>query len=501
MKLLLLKVLLQRRARDEGFTLPMVIALGLVMTLLGTINLTSANEEKLNALTQNSSSDALAIAEIGVARYRELLDRNRILVINDHDDWAGLVDATSRQAEFCNGDITSNFLPGQSNDINLAEDGQDLNNDTDTNDVFTPGSYQLVSYQYNGARDAGGNVVFDVTDDSANNDAAGNPATGVLTVRGTTPDGQGNAQIVVNIPIRINTQDIDNLAPALWVGDNTISSADLGTLNIGDNSGNDGKVVIRDQATIPSSGTAADGCDDSGNIATLASNTGLPIITDARDIPRIDSISNLFNSTITPDFQGNTNITAESTGDFLLGKTNHEPYTESPVGLTFDESRDCADIRDCRYYYNLGGQTFDNDVKADGIAKVTMYIDGTLNINPPAGGLSIGSDTASNYFEIYVDNGQAITIDTGGNDVTIDAFIHAPDSTLTINGSGTVTINGSVWVNDFINNSATVNINPDRSSTSSSASDRAYKFYTTVTNRTPKPITGRPSNWRTEDIN
>ena len=71
MKLLLLRVLLQRRAQDEGFTLPMVIALGLVMLLLGAVNITSANEENLNAIIKNSRSDALAIAEVGVARYRE----------------------------------------------------------------------------------------------------------------------------------------------------------------------------------------------------------------------------------------------------------------------------------------------------------------------------------------------------------------------------------------------------------------------------------------------
>ncbi len=85
MKLLLLRVLLQRRARDEGFTLPMVIALGLVMLLLGAVNITTANEENLTAISQNSRSDALAIAEVGVARYRELLDRNRLLAINDSD--------------------------------------------------------------------------------------------------------------------------------------------------------------------------------------------------------------------------------------------------------------------------------------------------------------------------------------------------------------------------------------------------------------------------------
>lgn len=90
MKLLLLKVLLQRRARDEGYVLPMVIAIGLVMVLLGAVNLTGASEETLSAISQNSRSDALAIAEIGVARYRELLDNNRILTVYNHDQWTAI---------------------------------------------------------------------------------------------------------------------------------------------------------------------------------------------------------------------------------------------------------------------------------------------------------------------------------------------------------------------------------------------------------------------------
>ncbi|MGL6340584.1 MAG: hypothetical protein ACRC80_15775, partial [Waterburya sp.] len=87
MKLLLFKVLLHRRARDEGFTLPMVIALGLVMLLLGVLNIATANDENITAIAQNSRSDALAIAEVGVARYRELLDRNRVLTVYDSSEW------------------------------------------------------------------------------------------------------------------------------------------------------------------------------------------------------------------------------------------------------------------------------------------------------------------------------------------------------------------------------------------------------------------------------
>ena len=85
--------------------------------------------------------------------------------------------------------------------------------------------------------------------------------------------------------------------------------------------------------------------------------------------------------------------------------------------------------------------------------------------------------------------------------MTINGFIHAPQSKLTITGAGTVNINGSVWVNDFENtNTGSVNISPDSIKTSATTSDRAYKFYSTTDRRTPRPLTGSPTNWKTEQV-
>ena len=276
MKLLLLKILLQRRSKDEGFTLPMVIALGLVMILLGAVNITSANEENLNAITKNSGSDALAIAEIGVTRYRELLDKNRVLALYDErpPTTTETTDGIDTQqwgdrADICDSNIAS-FLPGVANTISISEDGADLNNNGETDDTFTRGSYQLVSYDYTNA-----NGAFELTNDAANGDA-----TGRLTVKGSTPDGN-EAQIQVDIPIRINTKDMENLAPALWIGNDTVTDDDLGTLTV-----SNGNIVLQDRAVTTEESTA-DGC---GDFATLRDDTGLPIISDPRDIPSIQPI-------------------------------------------------------------------------------------------------------------------------------------------------------------------------------------------------------------------
>ncbi len=507
MKLLLLKILLQRRGRDEGFTLPMVIALGLVMILLGAVSITIANEENITAISQNSRSDALAIAEVGVARYRELLDRNRILTVYDSSQWSGLSDPITGISPICNSNI-ANFLPDVSNNITLAEDGQELNNDGDSADSFTIGSYSLVSYEYTNADNTSVNGVLNLTDDEANNDAKG-----ILTVKGTAPNNGGEAQIQVDIPIRINLDDMTNLAPALWIGDSTISAADLGNLTIGN-----GNVVIQDQAIT--TGTTADGCR---SFSTLASTTPRrPVISDSRDLPPIqkiiDDVTNA-RTALTTASGSPINNPIVSSGQVLFGATAHRPYNPD------SNTSNCPNIKLCRYYYDLPTSgaaypgTENTNLLTDGIARTTLLLDRPFSISATSQDVRIGSTSTisnSDAFEIYVkDNDNdvtnlstnTITINAdSGRTVTINSFIHAPQSRLTITGSGTVNINGSVWVKDFVNSSATVNISPDMISreptpSDSSTSGRAYRFYSTTASRTSKPITGSPTNWKTEQVN
>lgn len=483
MKLLLLKFLLQRRARDEGFTLPMVIAIGLVMILLGAFNILSASEENLIAISQNSRSDALAIAEVGIARYRELLDSNRFLAINNLDQWTG-------QNEVCNSNISTwadnSDATGWQN-VTLSEDGTDLNDDGDTTDTFTIGAYKIQNYIYDIDDDTStdDNGTFDLTDDALNNNARG-----ILTVQGRTPDGS-EAQIEVEIPIRINLQDMNNLAPALWIADNSINAVDLGTLNIGN-----GNIVIRDRA-VTTVGSEADGCR---NFAVLT-GAGYPVISDNRNLPDINTVITAINNAATATFgdQTNDNIPA----DGVFGRPGHDPYNPNSDPATFNPAVDCANIRNCRYYYDpVSINVTDTNWTTDGIAKVTIYVNGTVDINANASNVNIGSGISSSYFEIYVDNGNSITINANaGQTLTINGFIHAPESTLRITGTGTVNINGSVWVDDWVNNSgATVNITPDDTDISTTLTDKSYEFYTTTADRTPKPLTSSPTNWKTEEV-
>jgi hypothetical protein len=537
MKLLLLKILLQRRARDEGFTLPIVIGLGLVMILLGAISITTANEENITAITQNSKSDALAIAEVGVARYRETLDRNRRLAINDSSQWGaltGICNNNTNETTTTADDYFPSLTVNAPNTIALGEDGQILNNDGDNTDSFNIGSYSLVSYDYSNANDT-----FNSTNDATNNNARG-----ILTVKGRAPDGS-EAQIEAEIPVRINLEEMNTIAPALWIGNNSITS--LGNLTI-----NNGNVVIKDPATATGDGCRnfadTDTTDGSQNLAASTVTFATPptttpptpqgsVISESRDLPPITQIitdiasartglsiatGNPINSppsvTLASPPPVTTPPTPPGADRMIFGSTVDEAY--NPNAVSPDSPTDCSHtkIKLCRYYYDLGTDTssltsplVDTDLLTDGIARTTLLLNQSLTINASSKNVKIGSTSPvandSDTFEIYVNgstNNITINADTGRT-VTINGFIHAPQSTLTITGSGTVNINGSVWVNNFVNSTATVNISPDiitrvPTADDSSTSGRGYRFYSTTASRTARPITGSPTNWKTEQV-
>ena len=526
MKLLLLKILLQRRARDEGFTLPMVIALGLVMLLLGTVNIVKSNEENLAAINTNSSSDALAMAEVGIARYREFLNQNRILTIYDHENW----DSNSVAVDFLGNNTTRNInvLAQTCNNMNKTPTGWFDDDKAGTNVKANNtnqwwevkqnladdsiGEYRLVSYKYHND----GNLTddddgqFAPDDDEANttdifqyNDTAYNSSTGngyktrgVLTVQGRSEDGS-EAQIKVEIPLRIN--DLENFAPVLWVRSGAI--ANPGSLDIPNS---DDNIVLRD---------ARSGCPQP---SAIDSNNN--VISDPRLMPGVFSFAGI------PAGKRNTLTDADK------DTTSAEVILPRPK-TTVDNQDD-----DGRFLYQTSGTT-DNDLiidgnnlVTDGVSKVIVRVPGNINITAPSGGtLTVGNENAalvdsggnftnfnngnttntsvsSQNLELHVvgsvaDN-RKITINPNGGTVNIEAFIHAPNSTLEIDSAatGTVNINGAVWVNEYVNNSsATVEINSDKTDTTTTT-EPSYKFYTSSETITPRPLTSSPTDWEREEV-
>lgn len=540
MKLLLLKTLLRRQAKDDGYVLPIVIAIGLVMVLLGAVNLTGANEENLNAITQNSRSDALGIAEVGIAKYREMLDKNRILTVYNRDQWtSNNLNGVDVAAQTCD-NITDTLNGWANNDydglatvpdfepptgtkgkdywraVTLDETvvSTDLNGDGDATDNSVDiGWFKIVDYEYDndmtlGDGDDGGifSVVSDAnTDDDdptqanfgtltvANRDEndfdddGRSDARGILTVKGRTSDGS-EAQIEVEIPIRVN--DLNNFAPVLWIGDSAIPTP--GTLNIPNPNAN---------ANIVLTTNAGAGCTSPG---AIAGNTN--VLNDPRGIPPI--ISDPAGVAASPGvlaipaiLDANKNIlnnlnTSIGGANLLL-----------PRPLATQDNKTIDD----RFLYDIDNLTVtQNNLQIDGVAKVSLYVRDSFSITNTGGTLSIGnfnaatSNVSSHNLEIYCGNDvNTIDINTGsaGDTINIEALIHAPNAVLKVTGSGNLNVNGALWVKNINNGAnATVTIRGDQTDTTT-GSEPSYKFYTTSANRTPRPLTGSPTNWKTEEVN
>ena len=513
MKLFLLKVLLQRRARDEGFTLPIVIALGLIMILLGAVNITTANEENLNAISDNQKNKALAIAEVGVARYRQLLDNNRMLTVYDRNDWTGVSNTCDINTS------TPDYDPDVAN-INYFADTSQWHSVNDGTENI--GQYRIVDYIYDidGDLDDSSDTLpgndddglFAPNDDNSNttdlltfNDIPFDPVTspngynprGVLTIQSQATDGS-EAQVQVEIPIRINENDMTNLSPALWIGDRDVTA--IGSLTIDeDRDGNpDGNIILSQPATGTTAG-CTDPIDLSGN-TTNSDPRPLPtIITEPALISKINNLDN-----IDPNISNDTDRYRQFRGEgnalepmLLLGAKEatpnfHKIWKTDANGFDY-------------YFYKTPHDLVINNgqkLATDGQSRVIVYVDDKeIKLNNNAS-LQAGSKFTSAYksvgLQVYVNGDKNITINPDGGTVRIKGLIHAPQSTVNITSGGTVEIEGAMWVKNWNNTgNADVKIIPDNAG---GGFDKAYQHYISTDNRAAKPITNAPIGWEIQEV-
>ncbi|MDJ0533855.1 MAG: hypothetical protein QNJ70_15420 [Xenococcaceae cyanobacterium MO_207.B15] len=491
MKFLLLKALLLRRAKDEGFTLPIVIAIGLVMLLLSTVNLIQSGEETVLSISKQSSSNALASAEFGIARYRELLNNNRVLAVYNLDQW------TAAEVEAC--DVITNTGGGWADsasntwrDVSLNETtfSVDFNDDGDQNDTnVVIGEYKIVDYEYDndGIDSNNNNRDINLISDAINND--GTPPRGILTVQGRAPDGS-EAQIQVEIPLGVNTDDLNSLDPGLWIEQSTINN--IGTVNV-----NGSNIVLYRPA-------GSGGCDDPPDLSSQNTISDPRLLPDIIAIPNSRTIAgDITNVTDPVLIDPNTNDHIEYPRDHYLQDRDGDGVSEILLGTKFDDDNTNgtqalytgADGEE-RYYYSTGNLNLAIDanesILADGLGKVILHVGGDLVIDTGNAGDEVylansSNNATSQYLEIHVEGNVTIT---GSGALEIRGLLHVPNGTVSISNSADVNVVGSIWANDWDNQSSgTVTITTDD-----------YEYYSITPNRTPKPLTYRPSNWQTQEV-
>ena len=461
MKFLLFRILFLSRTKDRGFTLPMVIGFGLIMVLLSSISLLQSSEENLTSISKTQSSTSLAMAELGIARYRELLDNNRFLAVNNLDNWvaeAGQVCDENDIAGWADNSDATGWRPIEFDETDIPID---FNNDGDTTDANAEiGSYRIIDYIYQNDANPGVNGDFGQISDDLN---TGNPR-GILTVQGRDSSDNSVSQIQVTIPLGVNTNDLESLDPGIWIHQGNEGGINFGTLDFSSGNGN---LVLNKNAN---------GCDD---VNITAGPNAITAIRDPRDLPPLAELP--------PDPADYNNLSGDisTDGDFvanelILGK------------LSATSNLDGDGVE--RYYYKVTG---DLDIAAgesllsDGTAKVIIIVDGDLNIDSDTTSetkVTNSSDAAtSSYLEIHVKGDVNIS---GSGQVNIKALIHANgdnDGTVNITGSPTVNLTGSIWAKDW-DSVGIVNV---------TSSD--YQFYSITPGRTPKPLTYAATEWEQQE--
>ncbi|MGK7937289.1 MAG: hypothetical protein AB4206_16100 [Xenococcaceae cyanobacterium] len=499
----LFKVFLLSRPKEQGFVIPVVIALGLIMTLVGTISIFQSSDEQITATSQRASAKALAAAEIGVARYRELIDTYKIIATypacvswgsdgkcddtNNTISWgniSALTDGSGNSIinDSCPNDGSTEVVEALTDD-GTTDKGRNWQNIDDADP--SKGQYRLWNYTYTSNYDDGPNA-GDSSDDVG---YTGVQPTGVLVVEGQA-DG-ATAKIQVDLPIQPgiptrttndNTSpliprnqieledDFNNFNPALWItngtGTSTPVSVSLSGVKV------NGNIIVKDTNCSPNS---------LPNTASL-NDTDDSIIVNPQVVSHYES----------------TNLP--------LGTTLNNIDGSNLPGATLPRDTDSA-ASDNIYYYNVSGNINFSDGKVLSIpngTKVVLFINGNItltsdNTDTPVQEIYLNDDVNndSSHLEIYGGSGTTSIIFQGAKKIYIKAFIHAPNATVNINDEPDVNITGVMWVKDWTDSSTNtsdtdVTITPDNQ----------YFNYRSVEDlmasgiRLTDPIISQPSQWQ-----
>ena len=505
MKLLLLKILFINRARDRGYAIPVVFALGLIMTLVGMISIFQSTDEEIISISKRETSKALAAAEVGVSRFREEINKYKAIAMYDAcDSWSSGADCNDtsanswKNAEVASGGATNipnintycppaTGTPGSAVEALATRAWQNIGSDA------SKGQYRLIDYEYNP-----GTL-------GAKNKYTVQP-TGKLTVEGRVNQNNTNlanevgssvASIEVELPIQPGypnpagivslESDLNGLDPALWID----GAPDAANIVLGDVKVK-GNIIVTDPD-----------CNHSGT---------MPVNNDLDD----STENSIILSTIGPSVKAIP--AASSVNEITLANLKTNPLPLSGATRTIIRGGDEV------YYYklvsgpsgipgtlgagtNLNLQAGDT-INIRGGRKVILFVEGAINLDANGGNIELNHDPANNSsnLEIYITNGSTINfngnyVDPFSGNINIRALINASDSIATVLGDPKVKFDGALWVGTFIGKTLSQNFTID----SSAPSDHQYFNYTYIYDdlvgganvKIADPIIGPPATWKT----
>lgn len=454
-------ILNYQRDPDKGFTIPLILGLGLFMLLTGVTAILNGSESETNSKVQKTTAQATSAAEIGLARIQALIDANRDLAVfndcvtrNGNGDCTDTGDVASWHNAQAIIDLSTTNVCGNlvsNEDLTLIDalvsSSEWLDIDTFTTDGYDKGQFRLVSYSY---------------PDSANNRP---PGVAELIVEGRTSQGSSGAtsaseayntgivRLRAEIPVYENPSTTTDTVPGLWI--NFQNATNMGNDKI------NGDIKVAGCA-VPS------GIKDTNIYDDGDPNTPLPQVYFNPDpLPATPSL---------PD------------REYLIGDTvpsaDNTPANDPVIADAFavgNFPRDGDDPAPDGYYHYLiqamdasGGK----DITIDDGAKVIFYVQGdiafggslTVNkysancarttgscpdtTNSPANLQIYGNTTiATSSYKYGCPSGivcptRFVFFNGTGE---IRALIHAPEATGGVAGGGNAEgqVKGTLWINDW----------------------------------------------------
>ena len=122
----------KRGENNQGFVLPMMIGLGLIMTLVGLTMIGRSSDEQMRSISQAQTAQALASAETGVTRVMNFLNNVRPLANRNLDEWEDKSEKLEEVAKDCDRDNILNQYEKYSErewiEINNGRDRFKVNN-------------------------------------------------------------------------------------------------------------------------------------------------------------------------------------------------------------------------------------------------------------------------------------------------------------------------------------------------------------------------------------
>lgn len=532
MKLLLLKILFINQPKDKGYVIPVVFALGLIMTLVGTISIFQSSDEQVISISQRQSSEALAAAETGIARYREQINKYKMISMYDacdSSDWAangncnnsGSVIESWKIAGLNIPNLNSYCPPAGAAATNNANIVQALATRTWQNigTDASQGQYRLIDYVYNPGLLARGNDY---------DDPGSQQPTGILTVEGRVNQNNTNlanepsasvSSIQVILPIQPGlpnpnnydgeafaapgitslADNLNNFNPALWITgtpdlsslppETKVASIDLGNMQV------NGNIVVTDSDCNPDGATLPKSAD-------FVDTTTSSVILDPR-IPEIVTDPGSASNSVTPNPRLAPTPYESEVKPVKLVDIGTLPLSgDTPTNVNGDDI----------YYYKLVDAS-GNIASSENLIlnpgdkidirdnrKVVLFVLGDIDIVTGSGGdIEINSPGSNNssHLEIYMTDPTSKIDFRGDGNASIEALIHAPDSPVNVENSPTVSFTGALWVEDFNDNSSgSFSINPDDQYLNYSyVSD----FLVNSNRKVADPIIAPPLEWNTQE--